>query len=50
MLRRAACNGRGAGLPPKPIKMVVGFPPGGSNDQVARIIAPRWRRRWASRW
>jgi tripartite-type tricarboxylate transporter receptor subunit TctC len=27
--------------PHKPIMLVVGFPPGGSNDVVARIIAPK---------
>jgi tripartite-type tricarboxylate transporter receptor subunit TctC len=28
-------------FPSHPIKLVVGYPPGGSNDIVARIIAPR---------
>jgi tripartite-type tricarboxylate transporter receptor subunit TctC len=28
-------------FPSRPIKLVVGYPPGGSNDIVARIIAPR---------
>jgi tripartite-type tricarboxylate transporter receptor subunit TctC len=28
-------------FPARPIKLVVGYPPGGSNDIVARIIAPR---------
>jgi tripartite-type tricarboxylate transporter receptor subunit TctC len=27
--------------PNKPIKLIVGFPPGGSNDVVARIIGPK---------
>ena len=27
--------------PTRPIKLIVGYPPGGSNDIVARIIAPR---------
>ena len=29
------------GYPAKPLRMVVGFPPGGGNDIVARIIASR---------
>ena len=28
-------------FPSRPIRLVVGYPPGGSNDIVARIIAPR---------
>lgn len=29
------------GYPAKPIRLILGFPPGGSNDVVARIVAPR---------
>lgn len=39
-LAAAAAAAQGA-FPSQPITLVVGFPPGGSNDMVARIVAPK---------
>ncbi|MBI2509978.1 MAG: tripartite tricarboxylate transporter substrate binding protein, partial [Betaproteobacteria bacterium] len=36
-----ACAQAPAGYPAKPIRFLVGFPPGGSNDIVARTLAPK---------
>ena len=30
--------------PNRPIRFIVGFPPGGSTDVAIRAIAPRWAR------
>jgi tripartite-type tricarboxylate transporter receptor subunit TctC len=37
----AAATAFAQDYPNRPIKFIVGFPPGGSNDIVARIIAPK---------
>ena len=31
----------GQEYPTRPIRLIIGFPPGGSNDVVARLVAPR---------
>lgn len=38
----ATCAAAQAKYPSQPVTLVVGFPPGGSNDMVARIIAPKF--------
>jgi tripartite-type tricarboxylate transporter receptor subunit TctC len=35
-----------AGFPDRPVKIVVGFPPGGSSDVTARIVAERMSDEW----
>jgi tripartite-type tricarboxylate transporter receptor subunit TctC len=37
---RPSCERAGAGLSDRPVRWVVGFPPGGAPDIVALIIGP----------
>src|SRR6266851_7403464 len=39
-LPRAAARAQAADFPDRPLRFVVGFPPGGPNDLLARIVAP----------
>src|SRR5258705_1819054 len=42
----AAAGVPGQGYPAKPIRIVVGFPPGGGNDIVARMVGAKMQESW----
>jgi len=39
-LPRLAARAQTADFPDRPLRFIVGFPPGGPNDLLARIVAP----------
>ena len=43
---QALAAGSADGFPARPVRMVVGFPPGGGTDIMARVIAPKLTEAW----
>ena len=41
-----ACGAAAQSYPTKPVRMVLGYPPGGGIDVVVRIMAPKLSERW----
>jgi tripartite-type tricarboxylate transporter receptor subunit TctC len=46
-IAQTTSTGSGQAYPIKPVRMVLGYPPGGGIDVLARIMAPRLSERWS---